>query len=381
MSINNNLQQGVTLIELMIALALGLLLSAAAIMMFVSNKETSMLQENFARLQENGRFAMNLIIQDIRNAGYSGCKAANIFNALDENLSNNPEDFMGPAIYGYNAQDADPATWKSSSLVDGSEVTVSLATLTSGSVAPSKGTDVFFVRVPGACGGEIYKHPGTPGDPGSADIKVSVSGDTSCIQKCMVAMVSDCTSAAIFQITNYTASNGNIVHNTPAESGEKCQPGNKTKRLGQSYEGGSLVIPANYRYFISDSSSGSGARSLYRASYAYQNDDTAPTVWGALELVEGVQDMQLVFMQDENNNYVVDDDEDFKQAEDVTDWEEVIAVKFYLVAETPSDLVLDASQNYPVNDLITGAATTVTMSDRRLRKVFTNTVVVRNKVL
>ncbi len=61
-----------TLIELMISLVIGLSLSAAAILIYLNNKQAWVAQDNIARLQESGRFALQLLREDIRLAGYWG---------------------------------------------------------------------------------------------------------------------------------------------------------------------------------------------------------------------------------------------------------------------------------------------------------------------
>ncbi len=57
---------------MMIAMALGLVLVLAAVLIVTSSKQTYALQENLARLQENGRFALRLLVEDVRMAGYAG---------------------------------------------------------------------------------------------------------------------------------------------------------------------------------------------------------------------------------------------------------------------------------------------------------------------
>lgn len=62
-------QQGLTLIELMVALLLGLIFSAAAFQLLFANQRTFELQQTIAMLQEDGQMAMRYITADIRNAG------------------------------------------------------------------------------------------------------------------------------------------------------------------------------------------------------------------------------------------------------------------------------------------------------------------------
>lgn len=63
-------QRGFTLIEIMLALSLGLLVIAGILQIFASTKTITNLQEQISRVQENGRIATNLLNDNIRMAGY-----------------------------------------------------------------------------------------------------------------------------------------------------------------------------------------------------------------------------------------------------------------------------------------------------------------------
>jgi type IV pilus assembly protein PilW len=65
-------QRGLSLIELMIALLVGLLLLGGLIQIYLSSKQSYNAQEQLARMQEGGRFAMDLITRDLRRAGHWG---------------------------------------------------------------------------------------------------------------------------------------------------------------------------------------------------------------------------------------------------------------------------------------------------------------------
>lgn len=65
---SKNLQKGFTLIELMVALVLGLILVAAAIQLFTGGILSSQLQQANADIQESGVFGMDYMLQDIRLA-------------------------------------------------------------------------------------------------------------------------------------------------------------------------------------------------------------------------------------------------------------------------------------------------------------------------
>lgn len=65
-------QSGVTLVELMVAMVIGLLLMAGILRVFSSNQQTYRVTENLSRVQENGRFAVDILNRFVRKAGFKG---------------------------------------------------------------------------------------------------------------------------------------------------------------------------------------------------------------------------------------------------------------------------------------------------------------------
>lgn len=72
--------QGLSLIELMVALAIGSLLIVGAVFVYSQSRNTHTVTDSIARLQENARFAMSAIEADVMLAGYYG-------------FTNSPDDF------------------------------------------------------------------------------------------------------------------------------------------------------------------------------------------------------------------------------------------------------------------------------------------------
>jgi type IV pilus assembly protein PilW len=68
-----NKQTGLSLVELMVAMVLSLLVAGALIMLFSNSKQTYTMNENLARLQENGRFALHFLSTDLRRTDYRAC--------------------------------------------------------------------------------------------------------------------------------------------------------------------------------------------------------------------------------------------------------------------------------------------------------------------
>lgn len=64
-------QYGMTMVELMVSMALGLLLLFAIGTVYVASSQTNRTQDDFARLQESGRIALEMLGRGIRQAGYA----------------------------------------------------------------------------------------------------------------------------------------------------------------------------------------------------------------------------------------------------------------------------------------------------------------------
>ncbi|WP_170211763.1 prepilin-type N-terminal cleavage/methylation domain-containing protein [Rhodoferax bucti] len=75
-------QRGFTLVELMIALFLGILIIGALLTSLLSNKDSLRVSENLARMQENSRLALELMSRDIREAGENPCGAKLMANVI-----------------------------------------------------------------------------------------------------------------------------------------------------------------------------------------------------------------------------------------------------------------------------------------------------------
>lgn len=67
------LQRGFGLIELLIALALGLIIVLGVVQIFIAAKNTYVSQNSAAAMQEDARFVLSKMIQEIRMVGMFGC--------------------------------------------------------------------------------------------------------------------------------------------------------------------------------------------------------------------------------------------------------------------------------------------------------------------
>lgn len=104
---------GMSLIELMISLVLGLLVVGAAIGIFITNRRTYAATENLGRVQENVRTAFELMTRDIREAGGNQCNSSD--NMGMSNVINNPAsrwwtNWSGNRLVGVSASGSFPDT-------------------------------------------------------------------------------------------------------------------------------------------------------------------------------------------------------------------------------------------------------------------------------
>lgn len=67
--------RGVTLVELLVSLVLGLIVSGAALAVFITNRQTYLATQSLGRLQEGSRIAFELMSRDLREAAMMPCGA------------------------------------------------------------------------------------------------------------------------------------------------------------------------------------------------------------------------------------------------------------------------------------------------------------------
>ncbi|MCF6364093.1 MAG: PilW family protein [Gammaproteobacteria bacterium] len=76
-------QQGFSLVEIMVAMTLGLVLLGGTITLYASSKDSYRLQENIAGLQENARFAIHALRRDVEMAGFPMAREIVPFNIAE----------------------------------------------------------------------------------------------------------------------------------------------------------------------------------------------------------------------------------------------------------------------------------------------------------
>jgi type IV pilus assembly protein PilW len=328
------------MVEILIALVISLFLLGGIVQVYLANKTTYKFTEALARVQENGRFAIEFMVQDLRLAGFFGCA---VYDPEDpENIVNN----LDPDGAGYDAGLHD---FVLGGVIEGTEAD------------GMNGSDSVTLR--GSKPGQLNVVPPYNVNK-SADIFVTAND---IVQPNDIVMVSNCRGADIFQVTNVTqsgtANKMSVVHNTGAGAPGNYNPdnchGGNAHCLSQSY-GADAALFRLQSVTYSIAPGASGEPSLWRSENGVN-----------LELIEGVEEMQMLYGMD------TDDDDfpnQFVTIGNVPNKFDIVAVRIMLMVRSIEDQVVEDSQVYTFN------GDTVTAADRRLRQEFTTTVALRNRV-
>ncbi|TVZ38372.1 type IV pilus assembly protein PilW [Alteromonadaceae bacterium 2753L.S.0a.02] len=68
-----NSQRGIGLVEVMVSIAIGLFILAGVLQLYATSSSNSVLVAGSSRIQENARYVMARLEQDVKQAGYAGC--------------------------------------------------------------------------------------------------------------------------------------------------------------------------------------------------------------------------------------------------------------------------------------------------------------------
>jgi len=91
--------RGFGLIEIMVALVLGLVISMGVIQIFVASRGTYTSQNTSARMQEDARFVLSKMMQEIRMTGMFGCLSVDNLTPASGALTVKPAAFNNPILW------------------------------------------------------------------------------------------------------------------------------------------------------------------------------------------------------------------------------------------------------------------------------------------
>lgn len=299
MNSNFFLSKGLTLVELMIAMTLGLILTGGVIGVFLANQQTYRVNQAVSEVQENARAASQLMARDIRSAGFNGCtNSVTVANTLKNNVATDWWATWSNGIRGFDSSGP-----------------------TSFAPAQVANTDSLQIMFGGGRSLNVESHVAN-----SAQFKVNRQNHG--VNPGDILIACDPAHAAIFQVTNANQANATIVHNTGSGS-----PGNCTKLLGypvlceESGLGGTpYQFTSNSMLFGFQSiawyigTNSRGTNSLYRVSITGSTPVTE-------EIIDGVVDLQFRYLRRGAVNYQTATQ---INAISVDEWARVVSVEIEL---------------------------------------------------
>ncbi len=330
------------MIELMIAMLIGILLLTGATGLFISNKRIYKEHDAAGRLQENSRFAINLLIKDIRMAAYAGC--ADAMDVVTNNITTTETDFESftdnNAIEGFEAAGA----WQPSTAA-----TTGINPYT-GTFAGANDTDGITLR---------YMNPLGVNLSAATTATLVPLADSSPYAVNQLLAVSDCDSTDIFKPTGLT---GGLQHagidgdyDTNAEISE-FKVVRYYIRAANDADGDGTVDPA-----------------LYRMVWSSATNNTTTQ-----ELIEGVEDLEILYGVDDDADNIPDGFFDAANVAGNGGWDNVVTVKLAMLFRTVTEN-FHIEQNANTYTLLNNAANPAA-NDYRRRRVVSTTVQIRNRI-
>ncbi|HXF46723.1 MAG TPA: PilW family protein [Burkholderiaceae bacterium] len=346
-------QRGLSLIELMISITIGLIVLGALTYIFVGSRGAYRVNENLARVQEAGRFALDYIAQDLRMTSFAGCRSRslNVADGTFANVTNPAVAFngAGDGVVGFE----DGAGWTNPT-----------------SIARAAG-DVLTIRR--AAGMTVRLTANS--DPIARRVTIEHNGAG--IRNGDIVVLANCERALMFRVTNNPVTTG--IGNFPTTleyattgAGVGGTDGNAATVPSDVFTPDSRAQVMRFvetQYFVGTNPA--GRRALYRVAGG-----------AAEELVDGIEDLDILYGVDTSLPEPDGIADNYVRADAVANWAQVVSVRISALAVGADANVATGAQTYAFRDTNgDGLPETQTAPDRRLRQVFTGTVALRNRML
>ena len=346
-------QAGFSVVELMVALLLGLFLMGGVTGMYVSGKQTYRMTDNLSRLQESMRFSLDFISQDIRMAGYTPCRVTPLVNnVINGSGASWFLDYFNFGIRGFEGG------------VD--VIPVASAATNSDAVVIMKASNFNSTL---DFSGVTLGH-----DPAANLFTLSNGFSNSDFERGRIAIACDPRQAAMFQILDANAGTQTISYGVSTN----IIPGNSTTSIGTF---GEDAIVASYKpviYFIRQSTHNPNVNSLWRSNLEAVGPPAGINTaqMGAEELLEGIESMQILYGEDASatKDQIVDR---FVTANNVTDWQDVVSVRMGILMATGEEVTAQVDTN---SYNIAGTMVAAPGTDKKLRYAVNTTINIRNRI-
>lgn len=367
----NKKLRGFSLIELMIAMLIGLFLVGATISVYLAQTQMSQSTTSQSTIQNAENAIAALVTPIVRSAGYVGCYMPSI-SPPKSNLTAggppplgtfnaSPSMLVGYDAVGTNGNGSSYAIAQDNSANDTTASDWSPAldpTLVGNTEA---GSDVLVVL-----GAPTDAYPiWIPTPTASSSTTMTLGpGENTPLTVGQIGIVTDCLKAIIFQITAIAGSASAGFTITHSAGGGAMA--NSVSGLGVNYQPGALFVPLQQTAIYV--AQGQGDQStLVTATYS-------GGAWNAQPLVPGVESMQVLYGI--ASNPAVSAVTQYVAASAVSNWSQVSAIRLGFLIQGQAGSATTACPS-PTQCTVLGTTITVP-NDGRLRHVYELTIDLRN---
>lgn len=366
---------GLSMIELTVSMAMGAFVLSTMLYLYASSRQIYRSGEAVSRVQETGRFALEVLARDLRQAGNTGCVSrGRDFPADLSVVAVDVRDIVltGDAVFGYQVASATSPALSTSRQVRADGSVVSATWANPSSIARVAG-DVIQVSGILDAGVPLMDCAGAHNCPQGASLRLPPGHD---FKRDDILIVADCSKATIFCASAIgtpgeapSVSAGPECNCVAGDRRPSCAGPGGFRSDARTFTAAQRAVVARYEavdYFIGEPGGRSGVRSLFRAS----------TSLGTQEVVENVEDLAAEYGEDTNSDGAADV---YRPAAAVLDWKRVVAVRVEFVVVSPRQ---ERAVSLGTRNLVFRGAPyrAPNAAEHRLRQVFTTTVALRNRV-
>lgn len=377
---------GVTLVELLVAMTLGLAIVAGVTYVYVQGKQGFSVQDARARLQEDARLAFSTIQRDVMMAGYFGCMKAYDPKPADPftNVRITASRPLMAANMNWMLKSGSVATGgrflSADAVIQGYDNGVNWPMDTGASVLTTRitGTDTIVLLR----GGDDARHLTAAVDEAATTFAVATPlAGVSAGLRAMV--ISNCTAGEIIKPTVASSRTSFTVDNTfncnDQATGAACSTNAEENTLrgasGTSYDTSSMVTTFEPVTYYVANAIGSGNRqvpSLYRMGTQTGGIDTTNGQWSLPGniVLQGVERLQIRYYTSDASSGATTGPFTAANVPSNGGWRSLSSIEFTIGLVSDSDAVATLSSTQTVGS--------VTSTDNRLRLTSTFTVNLRN---
>ena len=396
---------GFSMVELMVAIVLGLLVTDALVAMFVGVRSASRMSSGVAALSDSGRFALDTIEENVRGAGNFACNSTAPVSVAGTqvirqvsllNVGGSPlvSDFGDP-VAGYEAVGTGPGAalaipntpvddtgntgdWASTNtlgnVLDGALGTPPTPVGQAGAVGHIvQGSDVLVIHESQASIPPAYT---TNVATGAGAFFITSNSTFSGVGQ--IAAITNCVQTEVFQVGSFNAGSGQVTLGG-------ATPGNTAGTLSGNIDFtiGSQVVPADtVVFYIGIGEDGDGALFRWETNGGVIGVADGHSV--NEELVPDVENMQILYGVETAVSASTQTVAQYVTADKVQntsitgDFNGVISVKVALLVASPPGAVPTGTVAAASPPDLLGDTWTLGAPDGRMRKVYEQTMFLRN---